>query len=95
MADEDDQRIILAWKEPPAEYGFTRSKSGKSYWLKVPTTERAQAIAADLAALDIHGKITRLKPLKLPYFPRRNGLQSSRTGYGGRRNYRSARHFYR
>jgi len=48
---------VIAFKEPPATFGFYRAKSGKSWVRKIQGKEWAISLGNQLAALDIHGVI--------------------------------------
>jgi len=67
-----DWRMIIAFKNPPERLEFRPAKSGKSWFRRVESKERALLIAQSLTERDIHGVIKRCEPPR-PYEPQRNG----------------------
>ena len=55
-----DERLILAFSEPPSSWGFRRAKSGKCWFRKIEGLVWAKKLAAELVALGIHGVIKKI-----------------------------------
>jgi hypothetical protein len=75
-----DHRLVIAFAEPPASWGFHRAKSGKCWFRKIQGRQWAVKLGQELAALGIHGVIKKAEAPE-PYTPRTNGTlgQSPKT----------------